>query len=594
MPESALDKPRTENSPRVIHSYTLLEELGRGSFATAYRAMKDRQEYCVREMDTRRIDRRRRDEVVKLFIRENKVLSELDHPYIPKVHDFFESTEQGELVLYQVQDLVPGVCLKSLVHPEQTLIERAAGEKIGKPFAEEQVVEIGLKLSKILAYLHNQPVPVVHRDVKPSNIMLNPATRDTIGDIYLIDFGAVQQALIKLEGGSTMFGTPGIAPPELLTGNAVPRSDIYMLGKTLLSLASGMDPRDLSDYLERISYKEQFRFKNPSLEAVVDQMIQFDPESRPESAEQVADYLEKVKAGKRISRPIEDTGRIWKYVAKFLPGDLLKHLVRTRPSDVEKAQRESQSLISEASPRIEVVSGEAKIEKSDEYWTFHGVPFVGRGNEGGILRFTSGLVLDGKSLHQEGYVERLKGSELVLPTVPEYLSLAAYLGQFKDHPVQKQKELFEEATAWLRKMFEDYWLTTGTRADYHPDGSGNVIQGVGRDTVSTADVSALVGRDGFVEFMGNYKPAIEALCGTGDTAYVDQSFRAVSGKDSYLWRININPDVKQERLVVLGVGKGDRFNISADNFIAIKHALGVVTPRARNVQENERHDPLFE
>ena len=181
---------------------------------------------------------------------------------------------------------------------------------------------------------------------------------------------------------------------------------------------------------------------------------------------------------------------------------------------------------------------------------------------------------------QEQYVERLKGSDLALPTVPEYLSLCAYLEKFKDRPVQDQKKLFEEARAWLGKMFKDYWLMTGTRADYHPDGSGDVIQGVGRDDSSMIKVSALVGPNRWIKEGRDGDEVIAALCGMGDIAYVNQSFKDVSGKDSYLWRMNNNPSVKQERPVVLGDDDG-RFYVNANNGFGSGRALGVVTQREK-------------
>ncbi|MBI2147433.1 hypothetical protein HYU19_03065 [Candidatus Woesearchaeota archaeon] len=228
------------------------------------------------------------------------------------------------------------------------------------------------------------------------------------------------------------------------------------------------------------------------------------------------------------------------------------------------------------------MSGEARIEKTDDYWTFHSVHLVDKANEEYVLRFTKGLLFDGQSLRQEEYVQLLQGSELVLPTVPEYLSLAAYLNRGKDHPVEGQKKLFKEAKAWLQKLFGDYWLMTGTRAVYHLDGSGKVVHGVGRDSVLAADVSALVGHDGWVNKMRNPDETIEALCGIGDVKYVNDSFKGIFGKDSYLWRINNNPQEKQERPVALGINVlDDRFNINAGNYVSGRRALGVVMQREK-------------
>ena len=562
MPENA-PKVLEPASPRIIQGYSLLEELGQGSFATAYRVNKNGREYCLREQGLHGLNGKTAAKAIELFRREAQVLSGLDHPQVPKVHDYFEATDGGWR-FYLVQDLVPGQCLKSIVNPEGEY-----GEELARPFEEEKVVDIASQLSGILVYLHGRAPPVIHRDVKPSNVMM-----DETGKVYLIDFGNVQQELSTIVGGSTTFGTPGYAPLELcVPGKTTPKSDLYMLGMTMLNLASGIDPVQVTDHLRRVDYKRTFRFKNPSLEVVVDHLTQADPEHRPQSAQQVADYLEKIKAGKSIARAKDDTHRVWKYVAGWVPDSVLKHLVRTKKDVVEKAQRESQVLITDATPRIEVLHGEAKIEKTNKYWTFYNVPLIGQNNEEQVFRVTRGLLFDGKALTQEEYVQRLQGTEEVLGTVPEYLSLCAFLASFKDHAVPEQKKLGTETKQWLGDLFQKYWLVTGTRAVYHPDGSGRVVQGVGRDDASTVDVSALVGPDALVNQMDNPNATLEAICGTGNTVVVHQSFKDTSGKDSKLWRLNSNPPQQEERPVVLGVDGNDGFDIDA-YYVSSRRALG--------------------
>ncbi|MBI2147435.1 serine/threonine protein kinase, partial [Candidatus Woesearchaeota archaeon] len=247
------------NPLRVIHGYSLLEKLGQGSFATAYRAVKEGREYCVREQGIHGLDGRSAVKAIELFRREADVLSGLDHPQIPKVYDYFEETADGWR-FYLVQDLVSGRCLKSIINPPGE-----NGGELARPFEEEKVVDVALQLCSILGYLHGRTPPVVHRDVKPSNVMM-----DETGKMYLIDFGNVQQELTNVIGGSTMFGTPGFAPLELcVPGRTTTKSDLYMLGTTMLNLASGIDPVHLMDHLRRVDYKGKFRFKNPSLEVLV-------------------------------------------------------------------------------------------------------------------------------------------------------------------------------------------------------------------------------------------------------------------------------------------------------------------------------------
>ena len=203
---------------------------------------------------------------------------------------------------------------------------------------------------------------------------------------------------------------------------------------------------------------------------------------------------------------------------------------------------------------------------------FYGVPLIGQNNEEQVFRVTRGLLFDGEALTQEEYVQRLQGTEEVLGTVPEYLSLCAFLARFKDHAVPEQKKLGKESKSWLRDLFQEYWLMTGTKAVFYPNGSGDVMQGVGRDDASTVSVPALVGPHVLVNHMGNPNETIEAICGTGDTTLVQQSFKDISGKDSYLWRVNQNPPQQEERAVLLG-GNVSYFGVNAVDYYR-RRALG--------------------
>ena len=583
MTESTRNELKGQDSPIIIRGYSLLETLGHGSFATTYRAIKDGREYCVKKQDIHGLDGRTAIKAIELFRREASVLSGLNHPQIPKVYDYFETTG-GDWNFYLVQDLVQGLCLKDIVNPYSE-----NGEELARPFEEGKVIDIASQLSAILIYIHNRTPPVVHRDVKPSNIMM-----DDNGKVSLIDFGIVQQKLINIVDGSTTFGTPGYAPLELcVPGGTTPRSDIYMLGTTILNLASGINPVHLMDNLRRVDYKSKFKFKNPSLEALVDQMTQADPDKRPESAEQVTDYLEKIKAGKSISQQRTRAGLIARTLAKFLSPEVIHHVATTRAEEIATAQRDRHLVVFEQNVvpggKIEVLSSEVKIDKTDEYWTFHGVPLIGQGNKESVFRVTRGLLFDGKLLRQKEYIQRLQGSELVLPTVPEYLSLCAYLERFKDHPVPEQKKKFEEAKAWLGKMFNDFHLVTGTRAVYNPNGGGKVIHGGGRKDAFTTKVP-VYDREHWIKRMGNPNQTIEALCGTGDIVVVNQSFRFISGKDTDLY-LMIKPSKKRENPVNLGVyGNGINFSINSDHLFAnFWHVLGMVTPQVKNGPRIQRH-----
>jgi serine/threonine protein kinase len=169
---------------------------------------------------------------LKLFEREAQTLQDLSHPQIPQYLDFFEF----EVPQYKGFALV------------QTYLEAKSLEQhrqSGRTFTEDEVKQIADQLLEILSYLHDRYPPVIHRDLKPSNILLGDRSAHSVGKIYLVDFGSVQN-MAATEGGTfTVVGTYGYMPPEQFGGRTVPASDFYSLGATLIYLLTGKHPADL-------------------------------------------------------------------------------------------------------------------------------------------------------------------------------------------------------------------------------------------------------------------------------------------------------------------------------------------------------------
>jgi serine/threonine protein kinase len=163
-----------------------------------------------------------RQKAVGFFERECSVLSRLEHDHIVKVLDYFE--EAGGYFL--VMEYIEGQDL------QQVLNER------GQPFSEEQVIEWAQSILDVLSYLHEHDPPVIYRDLKPSNIML-----DVKGKIKLVDFGIARHYENTEE--NTHVVSIGYSPPEQYWGAADPRSDIYALGATIHFLLTGEHPMAL-------------------------------------------------------------------------------------------------------------------------------------------------------------------------------------------------------------------------------------------------------------------------------------------------------------------------------------------------------------
>jgi hypothetical protein len=169
-----------------------------------------------------RVDRAKTWKDVELAEREIRTLASLDHPRLPKYIEHFE--EDG--ALYLVMEKIEGESLATLRSKRRSL-DAAEVQRMLEDIADA------------LRYLHGRAPFIVHRDIKPGNIIRRPD-----GSYALVDFGAVRDRL-KREGGSTVVGTFGYMAPEQFQGRASPKSDVYGLGATALTMLTGCEPEDL-------------------------------------------------------------------------------------------------------------------------------------------------------------------------------------------------------------------------------------------------------------------------------------------------------------------------------------------------------------
>ncbi|BAY16636.1 serine/threonine kinase [Anabaenopsis circularis NIES-21] len=179
---------------------------------------------------------------LKLFEREAETLKSLSHPAIPRYLDYFEVNSPT----------IKGFALVQTYIPAQTLEQYL---KSGRSFTEVEVKQIATAVLEILTYLHGLNPPVIHRDLKPSNILLGERSGNSVGQVYLVDFGSVQTVLAAEGGTRTVVGTYGYMPPEQFGGRTVAASDIYSLGATLIYLVTGTHPADLPQKDFRIQFE---------------------------------------------------------------------------------------------------------------------------------------------------------------------------------------------------------------------------------------------------------------------------------------------------------------------------------------------------
>lgn len=195
----------------------------------------------------------------ELFFRECEIIQSLEHPGIAKLLDRFSENGRDYLML----DYKPGQDLQQLL-----------GQK-GKIDAKV-VCQVGMQICDVLTYLHERPIPIVHRDVSPDNIVI-----DEVGNVRLIDFGAAKHLVQNATG--TLIGKQAFIAPEQLRGKVVPQSDLYSLGATMYTLLTGKQPLAI----KQCSPQAENSKVSVVLDSLVQELTNFDEQLRPGSAKAV-------------------------------------------------------------------------------------------------------------------------------------------------------------------------------------------------------------------------------------------------------------------------------------------------------------------
>lgn len=267
----------------VDNKYRILDIVGKGGMSVVYLARNERANKSWAIKEVRKVGEENLEVKKNSLIAETEMLKKLSHPNLPTIVDVIETRDTYLVVM----DYIEGNDLA------EVLKEYGAQ-------SQEKVVDWGLQLCDVLQYLHTRDKPIIYRDLKPANIMLEPETRDGKNKIMLIDFGTAREVKIADANDTISLGTKGYAAPEQFGSNAKTdaRTDIYCLGATLYHLITNHSP--VNEVMKPI------REINPSLsqglESIIQKCTEYDPDKRYQSCAELTYALEHY-------REIDDTYR---------------------------------------------------------------------------------------------------------------------------------------------------------------------------------------------------------------------------------------------------------------------------------------------
>ncbi|MBQ8646523.1 MAG: serine/threonine protein kinase [Oscillospiraceae bacterium] len=259
----------------VDGKYRILSVVGRGGMSVVYLAINERanKTWAIKEV---RKDGISDFEVVKQgLVVETEMLKSFDHPHLPSIVDVLDSEDSFLIVM----DFIEGQSLQKVLEKNE-----------GRPVEKERVLEWAKQLCDVLGYLHSRERPIIYRDMKPANVMLQPDE-----SIMLIDFGTAREFKSRSVADTTCLGTRGYAAPEQYggMGQTDARTDIYCLGATLYHLLTGQSPAEYPYVMYPLG-KVIPEYAGSGLEKVVQKCTQPNPDDRYQSCAELLYALDHV------------------------------------------------------------------------------------------------------------------------------------------------------------------------------------------------------------------------------------------------------------------------------------------------------------
>lgn len=311
---------------RKFGKYEVIDRLGRGGMAEVYRALHSQlnRYVAIKVLHPFLADD---PEFKTRFANEAQNIARLKHQHVVQVYDF--ETDPETETYYMVMELVEGPTLKEVIN---RLSEQ--GERLPLP----EALRIVREAASALAYAHSQGM--IHRDVKPANLMLDRDQR-----VVLTDFGIAKIVTgVQFTASGGMVGTPAYMSPEQGLGEAGDeRSDLYSLGVIFYQLVTGRLPYDAETTVAVIlkhlnepipSTRALFPEIPADVDAVISKLMAKDASARYQTAQEVIVDLERIERGepveykntvpieRRKSSPEDDTPQLPSESRKYISGQM--------------------------------------------------------------------------------------------------------------------------------------------------------------------------------------------------------------------------------------------------------------------------------
>ena len=407
-------------------------------------------------------------QTLEAFQREAQLLRQLSHPRLPTFLEAFEDGSGVGLRLYLAMSYVEGDSLLALLESHR--------------FNEAEVLDIAAQALQLLVYLHGLSPPVIHRDVKPANLLRKPD-----GTLALVDFGAAREVRRGATGQATLVGTLGYMPPEQMLGVANTGSDVYALGATLIHLLSREPPSSLLGAELRLEFRERVNVR-PATLRFLERLVDPRPNKRFATAVQALAELGRVRSG-RASRWSRGTwvrvGMGLGVTAALAAGGFVLQSKLPRRFSRQLEQSRASTPVSRANPndpqlniacpegteKVERLAAEGSYSDTSSRWCqkmdTYGQPL----RHGPLVRWDA----EGKLLERAVYVEdRLHGPQVVFNRGER--TSAGERREGRKHGVWRNYHTFQpdrlkEEETWKDDVLEGPWRSFSSEGQLEQEGT---------------------------------------------------------------------------------------------------------------------------